>query len=162
MRAIIVASFHAFGRKIDHVVFAEQGRDVNADSVLRMGEILGSMPYATRRIDAMREFFATELYRRHEERFVQEANQEPVLLPESRGMRVTKSDLAGWWRRMSALLIDWIIVQALVTTLVGVTAQPVVSVQTHRGKTSVSQSEPLVKPSAGSLPSGLSACTKTA
>ena len=141
MRAIVVASFHAFGRKIDHVLFAEQSRDVNADSVLRLGEFLGSMPYATRRIDAMREFFATELYRRHEERFVNESAEEPIVLPEVRGSHVVKSDLAGWWRRASALVIDWIIVQALVTTLVGfsATTEPANRAPTHKanGKTHV-------------------------
>jgi Zn-dependent protease with chaperone function/uncharacterized RDD family membrane protein YckC len=117
MRAIIIASFHAFGRKIDHRIFAEQGRDIHADSVLRLGEFLGSMPYATRRIESMQEFFETELYRVHEERFVNQGAEQPVVLPEATGARVEKRDLAGWWRRFSAAFIDVIIVQALVTTL---------------------------------------------
>ncbi len=120
MRAIVVASLHAFGRKIDHLAFAEQASDVHADSVLRFGEFLGSMPYATRRIEAMREFFASEQYRRLEETFVNESAEEPVPMPESVGAHVGKHDLAGWWRRMTALMLDAIIVQALVTTLVGV------------------------------------------
>ena len=135
MRAIIVASFHAFGRKIDHIVFAEQSRDIHSDSVLRLGEMLGSMPYATRRIEAMRAFYATEQYRRHEERLVNESSREPVVLPEARGALVAKTDLAGWWRRMSALAIDWIIVQALVTTLVGISSAPVVDVSVDSSKT---------------------------
>lgn len=130
MRAIIVASFHAFGRKIDHLVFAEQASDVHADSVLRMGELIGSMPYATRRIEAMREFYATELYRHHEEAFVRESEDEPPLLPEVQGAHVEKRDLAGWWRRISAVAIDFIIVQALIQTLVGITAEPV-TITTH-------------------------------
>lgn len=139
MRAIIIASFHAFGRKIDHLVFAEQSREVHSDSVLRLGEWLGSMPYATRRIDAMREFFATELYRVHEERFVQESAEQPMPTPESRGDVVTTRDCAGWWRRVSAVIIDWIIVQALVTTLVGVsTTHGSVDVEVRKGHTTVS------------------------
>jgi uncharacterized RDD family membrane protein YckC len=122
MRAIIIASFHGFGRKIDYLVFADQSREVKADSVLRLGEWLGSMPYATRRIDAMREFFATELYRVHEEQFVKESTEQPAATHESRGDAVTTRDCAGWWRRVSAFVIDWIIVQALVTTLAGVSA----------------------------------------
>jgi Zn-dependent protease with chaperone function len=122
MRAIIIASFHAFGRKIDHVVFAEQTRDVHADSVLRMGEVLDAMPYATHRIDAMREFYASELYRIHEEQFVSRSAAEPVPPASSQGARVSRADLAGWWRRCTATVIDFIVVQALVTTLIGVSS----------------------------------------
>jgi Zn-dependent protease with chaperone function len=138
IRAIVIASFHGFGRKIDHLAFAEQSREVNADSVLRLGEWLGSTPYATRRIDAMREFFATQLYRIHEERFVQQSSEQPVPTAQSRGDIVTARDCAGWWRRVSAVVIDWIIVQALVTTLVGVSsAHPVVDVNTRGSHTTV-------------------------
>ena len=148
MRAIVVASFHAFGRKIDHMAFAEQARDVHADSVLRMGELIGSMPYATRRIEAMREFFATELYRRHEEAFVNETAEEPPLLPEVLGAHVQKGDLAGWWRRISAIAIDFIIVQALIQTLLGFTGGPEVSVSHERGaRTEVSTQSTLVRES---------------
>jgi Zn-dependent protease with chaperone function len=139
MRAITIASFHAFGRKIDHEVFAEQSREVGADTVLRLGEWLGSMPYATRRIEAMRQFFATELYHVHEERFVRESAEQPIATPESRGAVVTPRDCAGWWRRVSAVVIDWVIVQALVTTLVGVSTG-------HGGVAAVS-SHPAAPPS---------------
>lgn len=127
MRAIIVAGFHAFGRKIDHRIFAEQAGDIHADSVLRMGELLGSMPYATRRIESMKAFFESELYRVHEERFVNEPPL-PAILSESMGTQVDKRDLAGWWRRASAVMLDLIIVQALVTTLTGVSGGPIVDV----------------------------------
>ncbi len=136
MRAIVIASFHGFGRKVDHLVFAEQSREVHADAVLRLGEWLGSMPYATRRIDAMREFFATELYRLHEERFVRQSIDQPLITAESRGEVVTPRDCAGWWRRFSALAIDWIIVQALVTTIVGASAHGL-SVSITNGHTAV-------------------------
>lgn len=119
MRAIVVASLHAFGRKVDHMAFAEQARDIHTDSVLRLGELIGSMPYATRRIEAMREFFATEQYRQLEERFINDSTDEEILSPETLGAHVEKRDLAGWWRRMSAVLLDVIIVQALVATLAG-------------------------------------------
>ncbi|HZZ66349.1 MAG TPA: RDD family protein [Candidatus Baltobacteraceae bacterium] len=137
MRAIIIASFHGFGRKIDHVVFAEQSREINADSVLRLGEWLGAMPYATKRIDAMRAFFATELYRIHENHFVQESALEPLPTPQSRGDLVTARDCAGWWRRVCSVVIDWIIVQALVTTLIGVTAGAAVDVSVRNGHATV-------------------------
>ena len=137
-RAIVIASFHGFGRKIDHMAFAEQSQEVNADTVLRLGEWIGSMPYATRRIDAMREFFATELYRAHEERFVRESSEQPVVTAQARGDVVTARDCAGWWRRVSSVVIDWIIVQALVTTLVGVSsANQGVVVTMGKGHTTV-------------------------
>jgi hypothetical protein len=138
MRAIIIASLHGFGRKIDHVVFAEQSREVNADSVLRLGEWLGSMPYATRRIDAMREFFATQLYRVHEERFVRESAEQPLPTPQSRGDAVASRDCAGWWRRVSAVVIDLIIIQALLTTVLGVSTSHDVTVTVRKGHTTVS------------------------
>ena len=136
MRAIIIASFHGFGRKIDHMLFAEQSREVGSDSVLRIGEWLGSMPYATRRIDAMREFFASQLYRTHEERFVNESAEAPLPLAASRGNTVTKRDCAGWWRRCMAFVLDFIIVTAVVQTLAGVSTPETVTVTTttpHRG-----------------------------
>ncbi len=138
MRAIIIGSFHAFGRKIDHLVFAEQSREVQADTVLRLGEWLGSMPYATRRIEAMREFFASELYRAHEARFLSESRQPPQPAPQSRGATVTTRDCAGWWRRVSAVVIDWIIVQALITTLLGVSGHTAVVVDDKSARTTAS------------------------
>lgn len=116
MRAIAIASFHHFGRQVDYARFAEQSREVNADTVLRLGELIGSMPYATRRIDEMRAFFASERYRAAEERLVQDTAFEPVPAIESRGITVTKRDCAGWWRRFWALAADLIIVVSLVLT----------------------------------------------
>ncbi len=138
MRAIIIASFHSFGRKIDHLVFAEQSREVNSDTVLRLGEWLGSMPYATRRIESMREFFASVLYRAHEERFLSETSAQPIPTLQARGEAVSNRDCAGWWRRVSAVVIDWIIVQALITTLLGVSGHGVVTIDDKAGKTTVS------------------------
>lgn len=122
MRAIIIASFHGFGRRIDPMLFAEQSREVNSDSVLRLGEWLGAMPYATRRIDAMREFFASQLYRTHERHFVEEAPDLPVPTAAARGEVVTSRDCAGWWRRCMAFGIDLIVVSAVVQTLAGVSS----------------------------------------
>ncbi len=53
LRAIAVAEFHEFGRKIDTAAFAEQAREIQGDSVLRMGTWLGSEPYATARIASL-------------------------------------------------------------------------------------------------------------
>lgn len=140
MRAIIIASFHAFGRKIDHQLFAEQSREVHSDSVLRLGEWLSAMPYATRRIDAMGEFFSSQLYRTHEERFVNESAEIPVATAASRGEIVTKRDCAGWWRRCMAFVLDLIIVSAVVQTLAGA-SQTSVSISTKHSGTTVSSTQ---------------------
>lgn len=113
MRGIAIASFSHFGRKIDHRVFAEQAREMGTDSVYRIGEWLGSVPYATTRIDAMREFMQSNLYQLHEERFVQHAAAHPATLPQAAGVLVEKRDCAGWWRRFSAALLDVIIISAI-------------------------------------------------
>ncbi len=119
MRAIVIASFHGFGRKVDPGLFAEQSREIRSDSVLRLGEWLGATPYATKRIDAMRDFFASQLYRTHEQRFVEESRELPLETAATRGERVAKRDCAGWWRRCMAVVIDFIVVTAVVQTLAG-------------------------------------------
>lgn len=125
MRAIVIASFHGFGRKVDPGLFAEQSREIHSDSVLRLGEWLGSMPYATRRIEAMREFFASQLYRAHEQKFVEESPELPVQTAATRGEVVNPRDCAGWWRRCMAFVIDLIVVMAVVQTLAGVSGSGV-------------------------------------
>jgi hypothetical protein len=117
MRAIAIASFSKFGRKIDYARFAEQHRDVMADQVLRWGEWLGAMPYATHRIDAMRWFIDSHLYRVHEEWFLRETPEEPPALPQTGALRVERKDCAGWWRRLAAFAVDSIVVLALVQTV---------------------------------------------
>jgi Zn-dependent protease with chaperone function/uncharacterized RDD family membrane protein YckC len=112
-RAIAVASFHHFARKIDHEAFARQHREMGTDSIFRFGEWLGSMPYATTRVDAMRTFLASNLYALHEERFVRESAAEPAHLVERGESKVAGRDCAGWWRRLWAFAIDAIVVSAI-------------------------------------------------
>jgi Zn-dependent protease with chaperone function/uncharacterized RDD family membrane protein YckC len=114
IRAIAIASFSHFARKIDHTAFAQQHREMATDAVFRLGEWLGSMPYATTRADAMREFIATQLYAVHEERFVNESAVEPVHLPDAGEMQVSARDCAGWWRRFWAATIDFTVVSAII------------------------------------------------
>jgi uncharacterized RDD family membrane protein YckC len=114
MRAIAVASFHHYARRIDHDAFSRQHRDMGMDSVFRLGEWLGSMPYVTTRIDAMRVFMESNLYRLHEERFVQQSGVEPVHIVARGESRVEKKDCAGVWRRLWALCIDVIVVGAII------------------------------------------------
>ncbi|MDQ2873012.1 MAG: M48 family metallopeptidase, partial [Candidatus Eremiobacteraeota bacterium] len=118
MRAIAIASFSKFGRKIDYARFAEQHRDVMADQVLRWGEWLGAMPYATHRIDAMRWFIDSHIYRLHEEWFLRETGSmdAPALIQAGQA-HVAKKDCVGWWRRLGAYAVDLIVVFALVQTI---------------------------------------------
>lgn len=112
-RAIAVASFHHFAREIDHEAFARQHQQMGVDSVFRLGEWLGAMPYATTRVDAMRTFMQSNLYRVHEEHFVHESSAEPVHVVARGESRVEAKDCAGWWRRYWAFMLDLIVVSAI-------------------------------------------------
>lgn len=117
IRAIAISSFGHFGRKINHVMFAEQSREVHSDSVFKLGEWLGASPYATTRVEEMRTFMASNLYRIHEEYFVERSAAEPPQLPQLGGTLVTKKDCAGWWRRLAAVVLDLFVVTAIVQLL---------------------------------------------
>jgi hypothetical protein len=117
MRAIAIASFGHFGRKIDHVMFAEQSREVRSDSIFRLGEWIGATPYVSTRVEAMRTFMQSNLYHIHEENFVERSAAEPPQLPQLGGTVVTKKDCSGWWRRLAALVLDLFVVTAIVQTV---------------------------------------------
>lgn len=112
-RAITVSSFHHFARKIDHEIFARQHQEMGTDSIFRLGEWLGAMPYATTRVDAMREFMQSNLYRLHEEGFIHQSAPEPVHVVERGESAVEPKDCAGWWRRAWAFMLDAIVVGAI-------------------------------------------------
>lgn len=109
--AIAVSTFHHVGRKIDLHAFAEQRREIDADASLRMGEWLGANPYATNRIARLAAFARDPLFVRWSARFAERRAESPAALP------VAEDDLrrfAGPWRRIGALLIDFLVVSALV------------------------------------------------
>ena len=116
-RAIIVSAFHHFGRQIDVSQFAQQEAEIRSDAVLRWGEWLGSEPYATKRIEQMRQFMATHAYQTQEEWFLREIAAEPPPLPAPGTTRVIRDDCPGWWRRFFAFAIDAILVGALIGSL---------------------------------------------
>lgn len=116
-RAIAVASFHHFARKIDHEAFARQHEEMGTDSVFRLGEWLGAMPYATTRVDHMREFLESNLYRIHEEHFIHQSGNEPVHLVARGESTVAPKDCAGWWRRAWAFFLDGVVVAAITSIL---------------------------------------------
>jgi Zn-dependent protease with chaperone function len=119
VRAMGIAAFHEFGRLVDYEQFADQGAEVQADSVLRWGEWLSSEPYATRRIASLRRFIASQTYASAEAWFLRERGQEPPELPAPGRARVELRDCAGWWRRFAAWSIDAIVVSAIITSFGG-------------------------------------------
>jgi Zn-dependent protease with chaperone function len=112
-RAIAIASFKHFGRKVDLEKFAEQGREVANDNVLRLGEWLGGEPYATRRINEMKNWSQTHQFSVMEEWFVRERDEEPPAIATATSRTVERADCAGWWRRAAAFSIDIGVVIAL-------------------------------------------------
>jgi Zn-dependent protease with chaperone function/uncharacterized RDD family membrane protein YckC len=116
-RAIAVASFSRFARKIDYAAFARQHHEAGTDGIFRLGEWIGSMPYATTRVDAMATFITSNLYRVHEEHFVNESSVEPVHVRAGGESTVAAKDCAGWWRRIWAFFIDTIVVYAIIGTV---------------------------------------------
>jgi Zn-dependent protease with chaperone function/uncharacterized RDD family membrane protein YckC len=119
IRAMGIAAFHEFGRRVDYEAFAEQDAEIQADSVLRWGSWLSSEPYATQRIASLRRFIVTGIYANAEEWFLRERSEEPPALAAPGAFRVTRNDCAGWWRRFAAFSIDGVIVTAIITSFGG-------------------------------------------
>ncbi len=113
IRAMLVSAFHEFGRNVDPRAFAEQDAEASADSVVRWGEWLGAEPYVTRRIAALRTFMQTPAFAIARDWFGREVDQTPPALPTPGRTHVEKADCAGWWRRFTALAIDFILVGAI-------------------------------------------------
>ncbi len=116
IRAMGIAAFHEFGRKVDYAAFAEQHAEVQSDSVLRWGEWLSSEPYATRRIASLGQFMQTQAYADAETWFLRERSAEPPMLAAPGKFQVAPRDCAGWWRRFTAFGIDAVVVSAIITS----------------------------------------------
>jgi Zn-dependent protease with chaperone function len=119
IRAMGIAAFHEFGRKVDYEAFAEQHSEIQSDSVLRWGEWLSSEPYATRRIASLRLFMASHTYAIAEAWFLRERGDEPPALAAPGQYQVVQRDCAGWWRRTAAWGIDAVVVSAIITSFGG-------------------------------------------
>jgi hypothetical protein len=123
IRAMGVAAFHHFGRKIDYAAFAEQSAEIAGDPVLRWGAWLGSEPYATLRIASLRRFAETHAFAMAEEWFLRERGDEPPALPAPGTTTVVDKDCAGWWRRGTAYVIDCVVVVAIIGSFGGTPVQ---------------------------------------
>ncbi|HTV94250.1 MAG TPA: RDD family protein [Verrucomicrobiae bacterium] len=118
-RSIVIASFHSFGRHISMEQFAEQGREIASDGVLRLGEWLGGEPYATRRIADLRAFLATPQYAGALAWLARDIPAEPPVLASAGSARVTRADCAGIFRRGWSIAIDTAVVLACVGVFAG-------------------------------------------
>ena len=121
IRAIGVAEFHEFGRKVDYQAFSEQHAEIEADTISRWGTWLGSEPYATTRIAALRAFIVSSAYAGAETWFLRERDEEPPSLAAPGSTTVDARDCAGWWRRFAAFAIDAVVVLAIINSFAGST-----------------------------------------
>jgi Zn-dependent protease with chaperone function len=144
IRAMGIAAFHEFGRRVDYEAFAEQHDEIQHDSVLRWGEWLSSEPYATRRIASLRRFMTTQSYAAAEAWFLRERSEEPPSLPAPGTAHVQPRDCAGWWRRFTAWAIDAVVVVAIITSFGGNVASV-----SHRSDENVSVAPGNVKVTTG-------------
>ncbi|MDQ6933082.1 MAG: RDD family protein [Candidatus Eremiobacteraeota bacterium] len=112
-RSITIATFHKFGRQVDIGAFALQRSEFTKDSVLRMGQWLSSAPYATQRMARIDDFVQSSLYARWEARISSRPLGQDLPAPVARSGRVTPQDCAGFGRRISAALIDVVVVSAI-------------------------------------------------
>ncbi len=119
IRAMGIAAFHEFGRKVDYQAFAEQHAEIQTDTVLRWGEWLSSEPYATRRIASLSRFMTSQAFTDAEAWFLRERSEEPPALAIPGEAHVMPRDCAGWWRRFAAWSIDAVVVSAIITSFGG-------------------------------------------
>jgi hypothetical protein len=136
IRAMGVAAFHEFARRVDYQAFAEQQAEIQSDSILRWGEWLSGEPYATQRIASLRRFIPTTSYANTAAWFARERGTEPPPLAAPGEGRVVTRDCAGWWRRIAAWSIDAVIVSAIITAFGGNIAP------FHVGETTSVQAKP--------------------
>jgi len=148
VRAMGIAAFHEFGRRVDYEIFAQQHDEIQDDSVLRWGEWLSSEPYATRRIASLRSFMASQRYATAEEWFLRERSEEPPALAAPGKVHVAARDCAGWWRRCTASAIDAVVVTAIITSFGGNVA-PVAAYRTEPRAVATSAPSPSASPAKG-------------
>jgi Zn-dependent protease with chaperone function/uncharacterized RDD family membrane protein YckC len=116
LSAIAVSTFHLVGRKIDLTVFAEQQREIEAERALRIGEWISSIPYATKRIAALRSFARDPLFLQWSARF-DEFRRTPFVPAPLPAGAVPRRLYANFPRRFAAFVIDAVVIETLVPKL---------------------------------------------
>jgi len=112
--AIAITTFHAIGRRVDLKLLAEQQVELESDPTLRMGEWVGGVPYATKRIEQLSTFDASPLAATWRERLAQPKVVEVDVAGELEPAgSVQRRDCAPVIRRLLALTIDAFVVSAI-------------------------------------------------
>ena len=114
--AIAITTFHSIGRRVDMGVLAEQRRELEAEPALRMGEWIGGMPYATNRLQALRDFERSPLATAWRTRLGTSRTESVAAGPAVPRTTVNRRDCAGIWRRLWALVLDLAIISAILKT----------------------------------------------
>jgi Zn-dependent protease with chaperone function len=115
---IAITTFHAIGRHVDLAVLSEQRRDLMAEPMLRMGEWLSGVPYATNRLEALRAFNVSPLAAQWRTALAAPRPPVPVEAAQPAGA-VAKRDCAPVFRRVAAAVIDYAVVAAILKTPFG-------------------------------------------
>ena len=119
-RAIFTCSFRQVSRKVDFTAFKDQRAEVQSDPTFKLGELLGQEPYATNRLRELDVFAASPLYATWRARLAEEAARPAIAaqaLDERPGARhVEKRYCVKAWLRLTAFILDWIIVSNIVSS----------------------------------------------
>jgi uncharacterized RDD family membrane protein YckC len=120
VKAIAISTFHASGRHVEAAMLADQRRDIESDLTLRLGELIGMMPYAVNRVRALETFATTDTYRYWMDRFERDPLPVRAALGPDDGP-VDRRELASNLRRFLAFAID-VVILSLIFHAANVTA----------------------------------------
>lgn len=140
-RAIVVSSFHTVAGQVDLDAFADQGRTVEDDPALRMGEWIGQTPYATQRVAQLKRFVDNPLYKHWQPVFFSARQDVSKPAPEPAGAPNALRP-ANWVARAAAVLLDYVIVQGVNTHGKFVDVNASVKPADVRGMASIVKSAP--------------------
>jgi uncharacterized RDD family membrane protein YckC len=112
VKAIAISTFHASGRHVEAAMLADQRRDIESDLTLRLGELIGMMPYAVNRVRALETFATTDTYRYWMDRFERDPLPVRAALGPEDGP-VDHRELASNLRRFLAFAIDVVILSLI-------------------------------------------------
>lgn len=121
-RAIALCEFHSFARKVDLGAFAQQRAEIAHDSILRLGEWLAPNPYATNRMESIRQFHHSSVYEHWEDQLMAAPSSFEPIAVQRRSDEVKKEDCASLGRRITAIIIDYILVGAIGNLVLTTTA----------------------------------------